>query len=611
MSSANNIPLTFSKNKKLPEPIEVQPNGQPYVSWGKDNLYAQNFLNRLFYESPYQSGIIRQKCYFITGGGYEITFNKPEDKAIWDAFEASSPRDSKTQDNINDNCLDAELYNGIAVRGVYNRGGGIAYFESMDFDTIRVSPNGLEYYYSDDWGLPFNKQTPEDTGFKMYKPYNPLDKKNDFLIYYAYPSKEFRQKKKKTDSGLYPKPIYSGALKDISTDIEMSSYHFHEILNGMKAGNIIYLGSGEPKTPQDKTAIEDAIKGGTTEIETSGGIILMYGKGDDQKPFIANLNGNDLDKRYLMTEEAVEKKIFIAHSVVIPTMFGIPSKAGLGNATELEFGYNIFVANYVRARQQALESVYNFILQTVLKLDATITLKEGVLTPEGQVVEETPAPQVTEQGKHSENDMILKALLKAGRKRKEFVVLSTRQMPESFTAEEEKSLSKAHWKDVHKTSYNFAELLSDFHLNILKLINDGHNQAEISEALEVKIKKVAEAYEELQAKKLISKKGELNNRGIKALESTPAPLDNFEIRYSYEKKTGVSGGDKLPGNRTRPFCSQLIDADRLYTREEINLIGNAVGRDVWAYRGGWWTQPDGTHSPSCRHIWKQNVIFKP
>jgi len=610
MSSAKNIPYTtFAKNKTLPEPSEKQPNGVPYVYWGKDNLYPQNFLNRLFYESPYQSGIIRQKCYFITGGGFEITFNNPEHKAIWDTFEKAAPRDSKTQDNINDNCLDGEMYNGLCVKGVYNRGGGIAFFESMDFDKIRVSPNGLEYHYSDDWNLPYNKQTPEDTGYKVYKPYNPLDKKSDFLIYYKYPSKEFRKKKAKTDSGLYPKPIYSGALKDISTDIEMSSYHFHEILNGMKAGNIIYLGSGEPKTPQDKERIEDAIKGGTTEIETSGGVILMYGKGDDQKPFIANLNGNDLDKRYLMTEEAVEKKIFIAHSVVIPSMFGIPSKSGLGNATEMEFGYNIFVANYVRARQQALESVWNFILQTVLKLDATIELKEGVLTRAGTVIEETPAPE--EMADQSKKDMVLKALLKAGRSRKEFVVVSTRQMPETFTSDEAKSLGKAHWKDVHKVSYNFAELLSDFHLNILHLINEGHDQKGIAEALESKVDKVAKAYEELQERKLISKKGELSNRGVKALESTPAPIENFEIRYSYEKKDGVTGNAKLPGDRTRPFCTQLLDADRLYTREEIDLIGNAVGRDVWAYRGGWWTQPSGNHSPSCRHIWKQNVIFKP
>lgn len=84
------------------------------------------------------------------------------------------------------------------------------------------------------------------------------------------------------------------------------------------------------------------------------------------------------------------------------------------------------------------------------------------------------------------------------------------------------------------------------------------------------------------------------------------PADELEtteisIRYSYE-------GPK--DSRNRPFCAKLLSLDRLYSRADIERISLRLGYSVFDRRGGWWTMPDGTHSPSCRHRWQSNVVVR-
>jgi hypothetical protein len=51
--------------------------------------------------------------------------------------------------------------------------------------------------------------------------------------------------------------------------------------------------------------------------------------------------------------------------------------------------------------------------------------------------------------------------------------------------------------------------------------------------------------------------------------------------------------------------------NRTYTREDINAISTRVDRDVWKYKGGWYTNPDtGKTTPYCRHEWVQQITIK-
>lgn len=51
--------------------------------------------------------------------------------------------------------------------------------------------------------------------------------------------------------------------------------------------------------------------------------------------------------------------------------------------------------------------------------------------------------------------------------------------------------------------------------------------------------------------------------------------------------------------------------NRTYTRQDIDNISERVDRDVWKYRGGWYTNPETkATTPYCRHEWVQQIAIK-
>jgi hypothetical protein len=90
----------------------------------------------------------------------------------------------------------------------------------------------------------------------------------------------------------------------------------------------------------------------------------------------------------------------------------------------------------------------------------------------------------------------------------------------------------------------------------------------------------------------------------------PTIGDKYEIRWRYDLRSDVKGPKKLPGNRTRVFCTELIDANRYYSRQDINTMSNGFNLSVFEFAGGFWMQPDGSVSPQCRHQWLMVFVEK-
>ena len=78
------------------------------------------------------------------------------------------------------------------------------------------------------------------------------------------------------------------------------------------------------------------------------------------------------------------------------------------------------------------------------------------------------------------------------------------------------------------------------------------------------------------------------------IEAPKPTTTEILLRYSY---------DGPQDEKNRPFCAKLMELNRLYSRSDIETISERLGYSVWDRRGGWFTQPDGTHRPFCRHQW--------
>jgi hypothetical protein len=148
--------------------------------------------------------------------------------------------------------------------------------------------------------------------------------------------------------------------------------------------------------------------------------------------------------------------------------------------------------------------------------------------------------------------------------------------------------------------------LTDYDKNVVDMLNRGEDSTAIAKATETTIQQVAESIAKLTALE-IYQAGEVTDLGRNLVEKADAPVSQFEVVYTYKERPGVPPVK----TKSREFCIRLLGLNRLYTREDINRISERVDRNVWTYRGGWYTNPDTQVStPFCRHIWVQQLVIK-
>ena len=148
--------------------------------------------------------------------------------------------------------------------------------------------------------------------------------------------------------------------------------------------------------------------------------------------------------------------------------------------------------------------------------------------------------------------------------------------------------------------------IKDFDKNVLSLLNNGEDAASIAKALKSDIKTVAISINQLSTWELYTK-GSITDFGDKLISDLEIETTEFEVRYTYKTRTDV------PAVKTesREFCKKLLELNRSFTRDDINSISTRVDRNVWTYRGGWYSNPDtGATTPWCRHEWLQQLVIK-
>ena len=200
---------------------------------------------------------------------------------------------------------------------------------------------------------------------------------------------------------------------------------------------------------------------------------------------------------------------------------------------------------------------------------------------------ETPRFKLSEENK---DDDIIQAFANCGRER---------------TGKEDVILFGNFDEDLFKK--NFAEL-NETAQRVLQLISEETPFDAVMEATETRATELAKIYQRLTDLGLIEVDGTITQSG--KIQVARQDIARIETVYSYEVKPSY-GAEVIP--TTRPFCKKMIELSqtRFWTIEDINAISSRFGMDVWRYRGGWYHNPDtGKNEPSCRHYWKQNVIFR-
>ena len=573
---------SYNEFREVPliEPSEVVTR-EGWVKWGSDNLYPQ-FLWKLYYESPIHGGVVNSKVTYITSGGLKYSGSEN-----WDEINKNGRSKYTLDELVEQFAIDQEVSASYYILCKYDALNEIWSLEHIPFELIRVNEAENIFYYSENWAT--SRQN-DKTKFKTYTSFfNRTSETTECILCVKDKSRQYTLEHNKLTSGYYPIPSYSGGIDAILTDIEINFFRLSEVYNGYKGGTILSLNNGVPSSQEEQDQIVDSLKLSATDKRKQGGIGVTFSDGKDREPSIVQLNGNDLDKRYIATESGLMQKIMISHSVINPKLFSVMQNNSLFDSN-LEADYKLFINTYAKRRQRNIADSLNYVLAQLNGMTGEIEFNEYDLFVKPI---EPIAIEPTTFSEDKSTDEVLEHFKNCGSSKQGITILHSDEF--KFNSDDE--IIDTFFKD------SFANV-TETQGRIITMLQNGESYDAIVKALDLKPIEVTQQILKLQSLGYLEG-GEPTSKGLKET----ATRESISVVYSYEKRPDAP--DLVKGGTSRPFCETLVRMDKVYSRSEIDSISNAIGRDVWYYRGGWYHNPDTkVNTPSCRHFWKQNVIIK-
>jgi len=345
------------REASVPLPVENQKRGDSFISWGNDNLYPQ-FLVSLYYNSSIHQGIVNSKVKYIASSGLDSDTN---DKAKWELIKKNGNAPYSLDEIAVMLANDQEILNSFAVLFKKNPISKFWDAHHIPVELIRKSSNEDYYEYSENWKE--RNQSEEKTGYKLIKSIEALSlQDSEVLLYVSAKSKQHLvdDRTKQLTKSVYPIPSYSGCISSILASVEMNYFRYSEVVNGFKGGTIINVPTGEPNNQDEKRKIVAKLKGESSDRDKQGGIVVTFSKSQETAPSVVQINGNNLDQRYLLTQESIVDEIMVGHSVINPALFSVKTAGQLGGTAELETAYSIFMNNYAQDRQKTITDALEY-----------------------------------------------------------------------------------------------------------------------------------------------------------------------------------------------------------------------------------------------------------
>jgi predicted transcriptional regulator len=569
--------LNFHDNKL---PVFKENKAKGFVTFGADNLYP-DFLIELFNKSPKHNAIVSAKASYVAGIGTEVFGSNTEEIAKAEA-KLKNINAYETYEELKAKvAYDAELFNGFAVEVIWNKAKTApSEFYHIPFKDIRKGLEG-DYVYCADW-------TDSKAEKIHYQPYNPITRESKQIYYCQF---------YRPGQGEYPLPDYVGALKYIEVDTEISNYYLNSIKNGFTAQTHIQLFKGIP-TPEEARATARRFKENYQGTDNAGGLIIQYNDPTEKESVINNLQPSDFDKQFDLLNKTVQQEIFVAHKVNSPMLFGVRVEGQLGGRSELIEAYEMFHHAYIEPRQQKIDDTFAYLLEPIASVRLE-TINKPPIGLDYQALFTAGIIDRNEARKELGFDEIEEPLN----------VALSKQNPFGWDDERDIKVFQQYGESADNFEaykFEFVDAVETAILNVLKE-NKGLQVGDIVNITKLDAKVVADAIAKLAKAELIKSYEDGLETTPKGVEEVKRLQTEIVVRYGYALAAGIKGTLVIP--TTRDFCRQIVESNRVYSREDINAMSAQLGYDVWKRRGEWYTNPDtGITTPQCRHIWQQQLL---
>jgi DNA-binding Lrp family transcriptional regulator len=328
-----------------------------YVEFGKKNDFPNQLL-RLYEEHAEHAAIVGSKANYLLGEGLKAKeeVNQPTAEQFL-SFANRFEDWNQLNDKIK---VDCELFNGFYLQVITDLTGKPKEFYHLHYANCRLSEDKNTLYFSDN----FNDKKIEPQTWNKYV----VGKVGVYFIHFEY----YKPTPNKL-AAVYPLPQYIGGIKDISTDIDISTFNNNYVANGFSAGTLITFFNGDP-TPEQKREIKRRLLETHTSPEKAGSVVINYADKDGQAAQISALSVDDLDKKFEFTSKRALDKILRSHNVTNPELFGVKTEGQLGTRVSLSESYELMINTYTKPRQNSLLRLYSDLcfLVTGQKIDFEI-----------------------------------------------------------------------------------------------------------------------------------------------------------------------------------------------------------------------------------------------
>jgi hypothetical protein len=582
-NESNIVSLKLSEYVAKSDAEKVDRKG--WVNYGDQNDFPQ-YLRDLAHESPVHGSLVVAIGDMIAGKGIQ-------------SEQYQAELDALNIDRLTYACAhDLKLFGGFYIEVIWsNDRTVISKLNAIPFEECRIAVNQeddteIGIFHSYDWTNTRKKRnTPE-----FIPKYNYLTREQEpRQIYYCFTY---------TGSDVYPRPDYWSAINYIELDKQISIFHINQISNGLFPSTIINFYNGQA-TPEQKQQMMMDWENKMSGARNAGKVVMFFNERDQPKTEITPFPVNDADKQYALMNDTAQQKIITAHRVTTPLLFGIRENTGFGsNKDEMAVGLEIYNKQVIEPYQAKI----NYSLEELLSNQMPgVTFEIIPNTP--LAVEQAEA--VVDVTGGTTTDVAATAL--NGAQITSLIDIVMQSAAGAVPVSSAKAIVQAAFPTLPAATIDaiFADVLPGSLLPT----------EVIQSSVELKKKDDSTAGDALIAL------GEDASEDWILIDSYNA---DEEIEHEFAVRTGaarpaakseqdaiidgkyfitryVYAGDFRHDNM-RPFCKKMIEAGKLYRKEDIVSMENvavnpgwgpegAATYDIWFYKGG----------GNCKHFWEKRV----
>jgi hypothetical protein len=652
--------LTFAEARQ-PEFKEKKGIDGGYIKYGENNDYP-DYIVDLYNKSSKHSAIVKSKVHYITGNGWS-------GEADAQAFIDKANRVESLNDLTRKVSLDIEIFGGAYLEVIWDLSGNIAELWHCDYTKIRTNKDNTQYWYKEDWKdnkvkpdviRAFNTKQPNGKQILYVKEYRPNIGIYGLPSYFAalnYIESDIEVSKHilgNAQTGFSASKLITLPNGEPSDEEKRNvDNRLRKTYSGAdgKKYMIAFVNDISRKPVVDDLGTSDLTKEDFGRVDSLIQTNIFSGHQVTTPSIMGIAEAGKLGSRTEMRDgyEIFKNTYVNAKQMHLESVFnmlaklkGVISEIKIIPTEPLGIEFSEQTISNIAPKEWILEKLGIDMTKYAPVNDATIPAEQlsvnehikGLKGREWQNMQRI----IREFTKGKINREQATAMLKTGYALSDDEVstwLGSEELDAQFAAQDfgvffefgESKESFNVWKSKKRFNdetdfYMFADV-TQLESNILDQIAKQKNITPevLAEILDEDVNNINNILKDLEDRKILKVKETKIGKGInsdieisreltqplsKAVGETKPETTEILVRYSYDWISGFNDSDI---STSRPFCKELLRANKLYSRSEIEMISARLGYSVWDRRGGWWND-GGTISESCRHQWLTNIVTR-